>query len=183
MVAQVRSTTDSQADSIASAQVGSAVNRKQATATRVPSESIRVDGRLDESVWASATAVTDLVQKEPVEGAAPTERTEVRFVYDDDALYVGARMYSTAGAAGIQAPLSRRDSGAQLAEYILISLDTYLDRRTAYSFGVTASGVRLDHYHLTDNEGDVDSRFDPVWEVSTSIDQEGWSAEMWIPFT
>ena len=182
-VAQVPSTTGAQAPSATDTRVAVTSDRKQATATRVPSDSIRVDGRLDESVWALATPVTDLVQKEPVEGAPPSERTEIRFVYDDDALYVGARMYSTADGSEIQAPLSRRDNGAQLAEYILVSLDTYLDRRTAYSFGVTASGVRLDHYHLTDNEGDIDSRFDPVWEVSTTIDPQGWTAEMWIPFT
>ena len=185
--------------------------RKQATAARVPSNSIRIDGRLDESVWALATPVGDFVQKEPIEGAPPTEQTEIRFLYDDDALYVGARMFSSTGPSGIQAPLGRRDSpytaqrrsgiqggrrrqgggrvvssresDAQLAEYILISLDTYLDRRTAYSFGVTASGVRLDHYHLSDSEADIDQRFDPVWEVSVTIDQQGWTAEMWIPFT
>ena len=169
--------------STTAAQVPSADDRKQATAARVPSDAIRVDGRLNESVWALASPVSDFVQKEPIEGALPTERTEIRFVYDDDALYVGARMYSSTGSSGIQAPLSRRDSGAQIAEYILISLDTYLDRRTAYSFGVTASGVRLDHYHLSDSEGNVDRRFDPVWEVSVAIDQQGWTAEMWIPFT
>ena len=186
-------------------------DRKQAMAARVPSDSIRVDGRLDEGVWALATPVVDFVQKEPIEGAPPTDRTEIRFVYDDDALYVGARMYSGAGPSGIQAPLGRRDSpytpqrrssaqgggggqggrpvvtsrgsDAQLAEYILVSLDTYLDRRTAYSFGVTASGVRLDHYHLSDREASIDQRFDPVWEASVAIDQQGWTAEMWIPFT
>jgi len=196
--------------STAAAQVTSVDDRKQATATRVPSDSIRVDGRLDEGVWDLATPVVDFVQKEPIEGAAPTDRTEIRFVYDDDALYVGARMYSGTGPSGIQAPLGRRDShytpqrrsgaqggggggrggpvvtssgsDAQLAEYILISLDTYLDRRTAYTFGVTASGVRLDHYHLSDTETNIDQRFDPVWETSVTIDEQGWTAEMWIPF-
>ena len=157
--------------------------RKQAMATRVPLDSIRVDGRLDESVWALATPIADFVQKEPVEGVPPTEYTEIRFVYDDDALYIGARMDSGLGPSGIQAPLSRRDSGTQLAEYILISLDTYLDRRTAYSFGVTASGVRLDHYHASDTEGRIDPRFDPVWEAAVSVNGQGWTAEMWIPFT
>ena len=60
--------------------------------------------------------------------------------------------------------MSRRDDGEQ-AEYLQIELDTYLDRRTAYMFGVTASGVRLDHYHPTDNEDDTDAQFDPVWEA------------------
>ena len=70
---------------------------------------------------------------------------EVRFVYDETALWIGARMRSDNGGA-IQAPMSRRDNGDQ-AEYLQIELDTYHDRRTAYMFGVTASGVRLDHFH------------------------------------
>jgi len=188
----------------ASAQAPRAAGR-QAVAVRVSASQIEVDGRLDEAVWSRATPLTDLVQKEPVEGAAATERTEVRFVYDDGGLYVGARMSSSRGRAGIQAPLGRRDtpyspsrssnrgSGGQarpnvsgrpeLSDYIVISLDTFLDRRTAYSFGVTASGVRIDHQHLSDSEFDIDPRFDPVWEAAATIDDAGWTAEMWIPFT
>lgn len=149
---------------------------------RVPSGAIRVDGRLDEEVWGSALPVDDFLQKEPVEGAAPTDRTEIRFAFDETALYVGARMYSSGGAAGIQAPLDRRDGRAQ-AEYILLSLDTFLDRRTAYSFGVTAAGVRIDHYHRSDSETDIDPGFNPVWEARVVILEDGWTAEMWIPFS
>ena len=83
---------------------------KEAVATRIPSGQINIDGRLDETAWSRAATVTDFVQKEPVEGVEPTERTEVRFVYDDGGLYVGARMSSSRGRAGVQAPLSRRDS-------------------------------------------------------------------------
>lgn len=155
---------------------------KQSVAVPLGGAEIRVDGRLDELVWATAQPITDFVQKEPVEGAPPTERTEVRFVYGADALYVGARMYSSGGSESIQAPLGRRDN-VDLAEYIRVSLDTYLDRRTAYSFGVTAAGVRLDHYHRSDSEDDIDSGFDPVWEARVTTDAEGWTAEMWIPFS
>ena len=184
-----------------------------ADAIRVPQGEIRVDGRLEEAAWSRAVPTTDFVQKEPVEGAPPSERTEVRFVYDDGGLYVGARMSSSQGRGGIQAPLGRRDSpyspsrgpatggfpgggfpgggfggggsgsgGPELAEYILVSLDTFLDRRTAYSYGVTASGVRIDHQHLSDSESDIDPRYDPVWEARVTIDDTGWTAEMWIPF-
>lgn len=153
--------------------------RRQATAVRVPSGSIEVDGRLDEESWRLATPITDFVQKEPVEGAPPTDGLEVRFAYDESALYVGARMFS---AAPIQAPMGRRDSVDQ-AEYLLVSLDSYLDRLTASSFGVTASGVRLDHYHPSDNEGNTVSQFDPVWRARTAIVEGGWTAELWIPFS
>jgi hypothetical protein len=155
--------------------------RKQATATSVPSGSIRVDGRLDEEIWLKATPIHDFLQKEPVEGAAPTDVMEVRFVYDDSALYVGARM-STAVHTDLQAPLGRRDASGQ-AENIQLWFDTFLDRRTAVMFGVTASGVRLDEFHPTDNEDDSDAGFDPVWEARTSTSAGGWTAELWIPFS
>ena len=139
--------------------------------------SIRLDGRLDDEAWQRAIPITDFLQAEPVERAATTNHMEIRFVYDDTALWIGARM-DTNGA--IQAPMSRRDDGDQ-ADYIQIELDTYLDRRTAYMFGVTASGVRLDHFHPSDNQSDVDAQFDPVWEAKTAINETGWTAELWLP--
>lgn len=163
------------------AQEKPAAARKQARATRLSSEAIRFDGRLDDEIWHTATPITDFTQAEPVEGAQPTDPMEVRFLYDDTALWVGARMRHSQGSP-IQAPMSRRDDGAQ-AEYLQIELDTYLDRRTAYMFGVTASGVRLDHFHPTDNEGDTDDQFDPVWEAKTAADDNGWTAELWLPFS
>ena len=154
---------------------------KRATIVRVDEGAIRVDGRLDDRAWEQAVVVTDFTQKEPVENAPPTERMEVRFVYTDDALYVGARMYS-ANPSTIQAPLGRRDNMGSQAEHFFISLDTYHDRRTAYTFGVSASGVRLDRYHPRDDEESAEAGFDPVWEARTAIDGQGWTAELWIPF-
>src|SRR6185503_20178027 len=132
------------APAAASAQVGN-VNgsgRKEARATRVTAES----RRLDEAEWRDVPALAGFVQKEPVEGAEPTDRIDVRFAYDDTALYIGARMYS---GTPIQSPMGRRDEGEQ-AEHLIVSLDTYLDRRTSYTFGVTAAGVRLDRYYARD---------------------------------
>ena len=150
---------------------------KQARATRVGDGAIRIDGTLDEPIWRTAPVVTDFLQAEPDEGARPTDRMEVRFAYDDSALYVGARMFS---ADPVQAPLSRRDDGGQ-AESIQIELDTYFDRRTAYMFGVTAAGVRLDHYHPRDSEGNRDT-VDPV-SGQNRHHEEGWTAELWLPFS
>jgi hypothetical protein len=155
---------------------------KSATAVRVGAETIDVDGRLDEEVWRNAPAVSDFVQKEPIEGDAPTERTEVRFVYDDNALYVGARMFTRIPAT-IQAPLGRRDDVDNQTEHFFISLDTFFDHRTAYTFGVSAAGVRLDRYHPNDDEQTADEGFDPVWQAKIHVDEEGWTAELWIPFT
>jgi hypothetical protein len=153
--------------------------RKQAQAVRVASGSVNLDGRLDDPAWRNAAPLTDFLQREPQEGAPPSDAMDVRFVYDDDALYVGARMLSS---EVIQAPMGRRDEGDQ-SEYFGVFLDTYLDRRTAYAFGVTAAGVRLDTYYPRDSERDDDSGFDPVWQARTSRDAQGWSAELWIPFS
>ena len=143
-------------------------------------DSPRVDGRLDEAVWQSAPAITNLTQREPDQGSPAIENTEVRFAYDDDALYIGARMFSRDPKA-IRALVTRRDREGS-SEQLVISLDTYRDRRTAYDFSVTAAGVRIDYYHASDSEGDRDSDWNPVWEAATDIDSLGWTAELRIPF-
>ncbi|MGH9383241.1 MAG: DUF5916 domain-containing protein [Vicinamibacterales bacterium] len=158
----------------------SAPVRKKATATRVANGAIRVDGRLDDEAWPKATPITDFIQKEPTEGVAPTDPMEVRLVYDDHALYIGARMISS--DRRIQSPLGRRDSTNQ-TEHILIAFDTFLDRRTAVVFGVTAGGVRLDRYHSTDNEDSFDAGLDLVWRAETRVSVDQWAAELWIPFS
>ena len=172
---------------LASAQFASAQSpaapppaRKKATATRVANGSIRVDGLLDEDVWRSATPITDFIQKEPTEGAVPTDDMNVRLIYDDKSLYIGARMTSRDGV--VQAPLGRRDDTSQ-AEHILVAFDTFLDRRTSTVFGVTAAGVRLDRYHATDNEDSFDAGYDVVWTAQTHIGPDGWTAELSIPFS
>jgi hypothetical protein len=77
--------------------------------------------------------------------------------------------------------MGRRDEVGQ-SEQMFVSLDTYLDRRTAYTFGVTAAGVRLDHYHASDNRNSQDTGFEPVWEARVGMDERGWVAELRIPF-
>ena len=153
---------------------------KIANAVRLQGE-IRLDGKLDDPQWSTATPITDFVQKDPVEGAVPNDKMEVRFLYDDDALYVGTRVISK-DPSHIQAPISRRDNINQ-AEHIWVSFDSYHDRRTAYSFGISASGVRGDWYHPSDSESDIDLSFDPVWQAAADINSTGWTAEMRIPFS
>ncbi|HET8713158.1 MAG TPA: DUF5916 domain-containing protein [Gemmatimonadales bacterium] len=143
--------------------------------------SIQLDGRLDDAVWSGAVWIKDFIQKIPNEGAPPSDTMQLAIFYDDDALYVGARMYSR-DPSRIQAPLSRRDNTSQ-ADHLWVSFDSYHDRRTAYSFGVTASGVRMDWYHATDSEFDLHMGFDPVWDAKANIDALGWTAEMRIPFS
>ncbi|HTM04870.1 MAG TPA: DUF5916 domain-containing protein [Vicinamibacterales bacterium] len=152
--------------------------RRTATATRVTT-TIRIDGRLDEVAWAAATPLTGFTQRQPDEGQPATDAMDVRILFDDDAIYVGAQM---ASSGTIQAPLGRRDDDDR-SENIQVSLDTYLDRRTAYTFGVTASGVRLDYYYASDDEGNADATFDPVWQARTVVGTDEWTAELWIPLS
>jgi uncharacterized protein DUF5916/cellulose/xylan binding protein with CBM9 domain len=145
-------------------------------ADRIP----RVDGRLDEPAWQQAQFARDFVQREPHEGEAATQQTEVAFVYTEDALYVGARLSEAAGA--VRALVTRRDR-EETSDRLVISLDTYRDRRTAYTFAVTAAGVRIDYYHPSDFETAREYGYDPVWEAETQVDSAGWTAEIRIPFS
>ncbi|HXG45481.1 MAG TPA: DUF5916 domain-containing protein [Gemmatimonadales bacterium] len=153
---------------------------KQAEAVRTPAPPV-IDGRLDDRAWSAAPWFSDFVQKEPVEGSPPDERTEVAFLYDEEALYVGARLYSLVPSR-IPGPVTRRDQFSN-AEHFIVILDTYHDRRTGYSFFVTSAGVRGDYYHPSDSEGHRDFGFDPVWEARAARDSLGWTAEMRIPFS
>ena len=159
----------------------SATRAQGIDAVRLTGPAMRLDGRLSEAVWSSAPAARDFVQREPTEGAPAAERTEVRFAYDEDALWIGARMFST-NPRDIRALITRRDREGS-SEQIIISLDTHRDRRTAYTFAVTPAAVRIDYYHAGDFETQRNYDYDPVWEAETAIDSGGWTAEIRIPFT
>ena len=143
--------------------------------------SLELDGRLDEAVWRRAEPATAFTQREPVEGAPATEATDVRFVHTGDALWIGARM-SSADPSAIRSLVTRRDQEGS-SEQLIVSLDTYRDGFTAYTFAVTPSGVRIDYYHPSDFEQARDYGWDPVWEVETRVGADGWTAEMRIPFS
>src|SRR5437660_5345235 len=151
------------------------------TAVRVPAPArLTIDGRLDEPAWASATPITQLTQRDPDEGAPPSETTDVRILYDGEALYVGARLFDSA-PRGIIARLGRRDVSTHSDEFRVL-LDSYHDRRTAFEFAVNAAGVKRDML-LGDDGGYDDPSWDPVWRVATSVDSLGWTVEMEIPFS
>jgi len=150
-------------------------------AHKVGNEPIQIDGVLDDAAWKNATFASDFIQTDPDEGVAATEQTKVAFYYDQEAIYIAARMFSK-DPSQIRAQVSRRDSPGS-SERIIISLDTYLDRITAYSFGVTAGGTRIDYYHPSDRNRSRDYSFNPVWKAKVRIDNQGWTAEMRIPLS
>jgi hypothetical protein len=140
--------------------------------------SINLDGVLDEPVWTSASVAGNFTQQDPKEGEPATQRTEVRFAYDADALYIGARMFDDQGPKGVRTYLSRRDQ-QQDGDYLLFVLDTYHDHSGRTMFQINPSGVKYDAGQASPN---ADPSWDPVWDVATKIDEQGWTAELRIPF-
>ncbi|HEU4880664.1 MAG TPA: DUF5916 domain-containing protein [Longimicrobium sp.] len=139
---------------------------------------VRVDGRLDDAAWAAATPATQFTQLEPAEGQPVSERTEVRVVYDDEALYVGVRLHDS---APVITRLGRRDMSMEASDWLTVILDSYHDHRTAFGFELNPSGVRRDQTR-SEETGEDDS-WDPVWTGETTVDSGGWTAEMRIPFS
>lgn len=138
-----------------------------------------IDGRLDEEAWAQAEVVNGFTQTSPNDGEPATEKTEVRILYDDAALYIGARLFDS-DPDNIAATLFRRD-GDGYSDWFFVGINSYNDRRTAFVFGVNPRGVKRDF--LAYNDTDSDPNWDAVWEASATIDEEGWSAEIRIPFS
>lgn len=102
-----------------------------------------IDGRLDEDVWTTAEALGGFVQYEPVEGAPASEETEVRFLFDSEALYIGAWLYDEE-PGGIIMGERRRDANLPDSDAFLVVLDTYLDQQTGFFFGTNPGAIEYD---------------------------------------
>ena len=139
----------------------------------------QIDGRLSEEAWSHAPVADRFTQRDPQEGLPPTERTEVRVMYDQDALYIGARLYDSVPAS-IARRLSARDDEPD-ADHIAVYLDPRHDHRTGAVFVVTAAGVQRDI--VISNDTFENTSWDAVWTSAVSIDGQGWSAEIRIPFS
>ncbi|RKY92130.1 MAG: hypothetical protein DRQ01_06715, partial [Ignavibacteriae bacterium] len=142
-------------------------------------ESIVLDGKLDETVWNIGGGFENFIQREPVEGAQPTEKTVVKICHDDNALYIGARMFDSSPDS-IIARLSRRDN-LEHSDFFAVGLDPYHDKRSGYFFVVNAAGTLIDGVLFNDTYDD--DSWDAVWEGEAAIDDLGWTAEMRIPFS
>ena len=142
-------------------------------------EAPRVDGQLDDAAWRDAKPATEFLQRDPDEGKPATERTEMRIVYDDDAVYVGVRLHDREPGRIVRR-LSRRDDNPD-ADRFTIYLDPHHDHVTGAMFTVSAAGGQSDSVIFNDSWDD--NSWDAVWDAAVSIDQEGWVAEMRIPFS
>jgi len=181
---------------VAWAQSGdSAPAPRTARATRTETAP-RVNGNLDDPAWASAPAISGFVQHEPFEGRPVSERTEVRILYDQDAVYLGAWLYD-ADPSGIVRGETRRDARIDDTDAFLIVFDTYHDRQNALVFGTTPAGIEYDGQVVREGTGSgiqssrqqggatagFNLNWDGSWEVATSADDRGWYAEFRIPFS
>ena len=141
---------------------------------------VKLDGRLDEPAWKAARPITHFTQYDPDWGQPPSQRTEVSFLYDDDALYIGAHMYDSAGARGVTTRLVRRDADFD-SDFLQIVIDGYHDHLGRAFFNVNPSGSKEDNIGI--GTSCCDASWDPVWEAATRIDSTGWTAEVRIPFS
>jgi TolB-like protein len=165
---------------------GFAVGGGRSLQARRTSQPPTIDGRLDDAVWRDAVRVTDFSQTNPIEGAPPTELTEVWIAYDADQLYFAFHAHYTnpdeMRANRVDRDQIRRD------DWIGVMFDTFLDQQRAYRFSVNAYGVQGDAIIRGGRSmrgppgGGGDSSWDALFETGGAIVRDGWTAEMAIPF-
>ena len=149
----------------------------QLAASPVDAGRIQVDGVLDEAAWTGAAVADGFVQSQPAPGVAATEATEARVLYDGRAVYVGMRMHDR---GPVTTALGRRDNRLA-SDYASVVFDSYNDDRTAFQFEVNPSGVQRDFLFYDDVR--EDGSWDTVWDVATTTDADGWTAEFRIPLS
>lgn len=141
-------------------------------------EPIKLDGLLEEPVWKSSDPACDFLQRDPVDGAPATEKTEVWVAYDEANLYVAAYCHDSE-PKGIVGLLGRRDSFVD-SDWFFFAVDPYFDRRSGFMFGVNPSGSIVDE--VLYNDVSEDETWDGIWEAKSALTASGWSVEMKIPF-
>ena len=141
---------------------------------------IVLDGKLDEPSWATAPLANGFVQNDPREGAPATYDTEVRLLYDDRALYIGVFAKDPEPGEIIVNEL-RKDFNTGSADGFQVVIDTFHDERNGYQFAINPMGAKWDAQ--MSNEGrDNNANWDGIWDVGTRIGDDGWYAEIEIPF-
>ncbi len=137
-----------------------------------------IDGALDDAAWATAARIDNFHQVNPVEYAEPSERTEIYLLYDDDALYVAARIYTPPGE--ITANIMRQGASITQEDTLFVTLDPFNTQRGGYFFGLNAHGVRFDGLYR--NVSEYYSDWDSIWDAAAQRFDGGWTAEYEIPF-
>jgi hypothetical protein len=166
--------------------VGTEEVARTANATRVEHPP-KLDGTVDDPEWQMASPITNFLQREPFEGQTPTEKTEVRVLYDKHNVYFGIHCFDS-DPSNIVATELRRDVSQELDDYFEIIIDSSHDRRNAYVFQVNPLGTQRDalitEEHRTDSDtGDGDPGWDGVWTSEARVTAQGWTATVSIPFS
>jgi hypothetical protein len=141
---------------------------------------ISLDGRLDEASWAAAPVATNFVQNDPREGEPATYDTEVKLLYDDRALYIGVFAKDPEPSQIIVNEL-RKDFNTRSADGFQVVIDTFKDERNGYQFAINPAGAKWDS-QMSNQGRDNNSNWDGIWDVATRIGEDGWYAEIEIPF-
>jgi Domain of unknown function (DUF5916) len=157
-------------------QVTNDSNRKSLQAIRTENPP-KLDGDLSDDCWKNAPIANDFISNSPVFGKPASEKTEVRVVYTDEAIYVSAYMYQPKGK--IRTDLSKRDVETN-ADRFAVGFDTYLDRQNAFRFEISASGVQRD---IRMSPEDFDPNWDAIWDAKVKVLADAWVAEVMIPFS
>lgn len=152
---------------------------KSYVAERVIGKAPVIDGKLNDKAWSEGNWAGGFRQFNPYNGKEPTQKTEFKILYDDNNLYVAIRCFDK-HPDKIVKRLTRRDNID--GDWAGVSIDSYFDKRTAFGFLVSAAGVKLDGKFSNDN-GNIDPTWNPVWYVKTSMNSKGWVAEMRIPLS
>ncbi len=144
-------------------------------------ESLVLDGRLGEALWQRIEPISDFRMQEPVEGGAPSERTEIRVAYDADFLYIGVMLFDS-DPDGIKGFQRRWDQGLGTDDRFMWILDTYRDQRNAYFFEINPAGLMGDGLLRTGQGTSVNKAWNGIWRAWVDRGPDGWSAEIRIPF-
>lgn len=161
------------------------LDRKSLVAVKV-NIAPKIDGSLDDEIWNQANVAGDFIQYSPYNGTESKYRTEVKILYDNTALYIGAIMYDSSPDS-IYTELGERDADQNLnADQFTVDISPYNDGVNGATFKISVSGVQTDRPPRTNSRGggrgDGDS-WDAVWESKTTIFEGGWIAELKIPYS
>lgn len=155
------------------------VEKKKYFTQALHNEKIDLDGKIDEPAWNKVEWGTDFRQYEPDPGEKSQQRSAFKILYDDKFLYVAFRAYDTSPDS-IIARMGRRDEFP--GDWMEINIDSYDDKRTAFSFTLSVSGVRNDEF-VSNDGSNWDDSWNPIWFAKTNVDEEGWTGEVKIPFS
>jgi hypothetical protein len=155
------------------------VEKRKYTTQRLAGNAVKLDGIPNEAAWDVVPWSDDFIQHQPTENIPPTEQSHFKILYDDKYLYIAYQCLDSKPET-IEKRLGRRDEFP--GDWIEVNIDSYHDLRTAFSFTVSASGVRGDEA-VSLNGNYWDSNWNPIWFAKTHTDASGWTAEIKIPFS